>query len=109
MVALDLDSGKELWRSLDDPPGYASVVAVEEAGWRQLIYFTPRNIVGLEPTSGKRVWSVPFEGITYGVAIADIVYADGVLLASNYWSGSKAIRLDMPRDRIRRSPGKASS
>ena len=37
---------------------------------------------------------VPFAGITYDVAISDVVFAEGVLLASNYWSGSKAIRLD---------------
>ena len=40
---------------------------------------------------------VPFEGITYDVSISDVVFADGVLLASNYWSGSKAIRLDEKR------------
>jgi hypothetical protein len=28
------------------------------------------------------------------VAISDVVFAGGVLLASNYWSGSEAIRLD---------------
>ncbi len=94
LVALDRDTGKELWRSLDDPPGYSSPVLVEGAKWRQLVYFTPRQVVGLEPATGKVRWRVPFEGITYDVAISDVVFGDGVLLASNYWSGSKAIRLD---------------
>jgi outer membrane protein assembly factor BamB len=58
------------------------------------VSFTPQHVVGLDPTTGKVLWRVPFEGITYDVAISDVVYADGVLLASNYWSGSKAIRLD---------------
>jgi outer membrane protein assembly factor BamB len=94
LVALDLDSGKEVWRSLDDPPGYSSPVIVEHGKWRQLVYFTPRHVVGLEPATGKVLWSVPFEGIEYDVSISDVVCADGVLLASNYWSGSKAVRLD---------------
>jgi outer membrane protein assembly factor BamB len=94
LVALDRDTGKELWRSLDDPPGYSSPVLVEGGRWRQLVYFTPRQVVGLEPATGKVRWRVPFEGITYDVAISDVVFGDGVLLASNYWSGSKAIRLD---------------
>ena len=42
----------------------------------------------------KPLWRVPFAGIEYDVAISDVVFAGGVLLASNYWSGSKAIRLD---------------
>jgi outer membrane protein assembly factor BamB len=94
LVALDLDTGKEVWRALDDPPGYSSPVIIDAGKWRQLVYFTPRHVVGLEPSTGKVVWREPFEGITYDVAISDVVFGDGVLLASNYWSGSKAIRLD---------------
>ena len=94
LVALDLDTGKEVWRSLNDRPGYASAVVVGVGERRQLAYFTPQHIVGLDPATGRRLWQVPFEGIEYDVSITDIVHADGVLLASNYWSGSKAIRLD---------------
>jgi outer membrane protein assembly factor BamB len=94
LVALDLDTGREIWRSLSDPPGYSSPVLIDTAGGRQLAYFTPRHIVGLNPETGRVVWQVPFEGITYDVSISDVVVASGVLLASNYWSGSKAIRLD---------------
>src|SRR5271168_2191944 len=48
----------------------------------------------MAPESGKVLWRVPFEGISYDVSITDVVFADSVLLASNYWSGSKAIQLD---------------
>jgi outer membrane protein assembly factor BamB len=93
LMALDRETGKEVWRSLDDRPGYSSPVVVDTGKWRQLIYFTPEHVVGMDPGTGKRLWRVPFEGITYDVSISDVVYGDGVLLASNYWSGSKAIRL----------------
>lgn len=94
LVALDAATGREVWRSLDDRPGYSSPVILAGEKWRQLVYFTPQHVVGLEPASGKVIWRVPFEGITYDVSISDVVHAGGVLLASNYWSGSKAIRLD---------------
>jgi outer membrane protein assembly factor BamB len=94
LVALDVNTGKEVWRSLDDRPGYASPVVIDTGKWRQLVYFTPQHVVGLDPGTGKVRWRVPFEGITYDVSISDVVHTDGVLLASNYWSGSKAIRLD---------------
>jgi outer membrane protein assembly factor BamB len=96
LVALDAATGKEVWRTLADRPGYGSPFIVETPGGRQLVYWTPEHIVGLEPQTGKVRWQVPFEGITYDVAISDLVFADGVLLASNYWSGSKALRLDEP-------------
>jgi outer membrane protein assembly factor BamB len=94
LVALDVDSGKEIWRSLADRPGYSSPVIIHTGKRRQLVYFTPEHVVGLEPATGKLLWSVPFEGIRHDVSISDVVCADGVLLASNYWSGSKAIQLD---------------
>jgi outer membrane protein assembly factor BamB len=94
LLALDKQNGKEVWRALDDPPGYSSPVIVETAKWRQLVYFSPRHVAGLNPESGKVLWKVPFKGIEYDVSISDVVFSDGVLLASNYWSGSKAITLD---------------
>lgn len=94
LVALNLADGKEVWRALDDPPGYSSPVIVNGPKWRQLVYFAPKHVFGLAPDTGKVLWKEPFEGIEYGVSISDVVYADGVLLASNYWSGSKAIALD---------------
>jgi outer membrane protein assembly factor BamB len=93
LMAFDLDSGKEVWRSVGDPPGYASPVLITNGRSRQFVYWTPENIVGIDADSGKRLWSVRFP-ITYGVSISDLVWSDGVLLASNYWSGCKALRFD---------------
>jgi outer membrane protein assembly factor BamB len=93
LVALDRGTGKVLWRSLADRPGYSSPVLIETGGGRQLVYWTPENVAGLEPASGKVLWKVPYAS-TYDVSISDPVWHDGVLLVSGYWEGSKAIRLD---------------
>ncbi len=94
LVALDVNTGKEVWRALSDRPGYSSPVLIDTGRARILAYFTPQHVVALEPGSGKVLWKVPFEGIEYDVSISDVVFGDGVLLAGNYWSGSKAIRVN---------------
>jgi outer membrane protein assembly factor BamB len=94
LMAFDRHTGKEVWRNLADPPGYASPTLLQTKTWRLLVYFTPEHVVGLDPETGKVRWGEPFPGISYGVSISDVVYDDGILLASNYWSGSKALRLD---------------
>jgi outer membrane protein assembly factor BamB len=94
LVALDRGTGKELWRSLPDRPGYSSPVLLELDKGRLLVYWTPEHVAGLGPETGKVRWRVPFDGVTYDVSISDPVFAGGVLLASNYWSGSKALLLD---------------
>jgi outer membrane protein assembly factor BamB len=93
LMAFDRKSGKEVWRGLADPPGYASPTILQTPTFRRLLYWTPDNIVGLDPGDGTVRWKVPFP-ITYGVSIGDIVWDGRIILASNYWSGSKALRLD---------------
>src|SRR5262249_25383952 len=74
--------------------GYSSPVIISGKGWRELVYWTAENLAGLEPATGKVLWKVPFAPIDYDVAISDPVFDGGVVLVSNYWTGSKAVRLD---------------
>lgn len=92
IVALDRKSGREVWRSLSDPAGYAAPVRIERAGREELIYWTPTHVRGLDLISGESFWNVPYE-ITYGVAIALPIYQENIVLVAGYWDGSKAIRL----------------
>ncbi len=97
LMAFDRRTGKEVWRSVGDPPGYASPTILTTDSFRRLLYWTPENIVGVDPDTGKERWKVAFP-ITYGVSISDIVWDGRIILASNYWSGSKALRLDANGD-----------
>jgi outer membrane protein assembly factor BamB len=91
LLALDRRTGREVWRSLPDPAGYATPILIEHAGTRQLVCWTPSNVAAVDPRTGRPLWTVPFE-VTYGSAIADPVYHDGLLLVSSYYAGTKAIR-----------------
>jgi outer membrane protein assembly factor BamB len=93
LVAFDRATGKVLWRSLADRPGYSSPIIIETRAGRQIVYWTPENVVGLEPATGTLLWKVPYAS-TYDVSISDPVWHDGVLVVSGYWEGSKAFRLD---------------
>jgi outer membrane protein assembly factor BamB len=93
LVALDRHTGRELWRALPDRPGYSSPVILAVGGRRLLLYWTAENVAGLDPATGKVLWTVPFNS-TYDVAISDPIFHEGVVFVSGYWEGSKAIRLD---------------
>src|SRR5262249_44883923 len=54
--------------------------------------WTPANVRGLEPRTGKLLWTVPFE-VTYGTSIATPIFQEHIVLVSGYWEGAKAIRL----------------
>jgi outer membrane protein assembly factor BamB len=93
LVALDRKTGKEVWRALGDRPGYSSPVMMDLPGGRQLVYWAAENLSGLDPATGKVLWQAPHT-TNYDVTIADPVGHGGTLLVSDYWEGSKAVRLD---------------
>jgi outer membrane protein assembly factor BamB len=92
VLAFDRVTGKEVWRSLDDPAGYCTPILADTPGQPTLIVWTPENINGIDPDSGKRFWSLPYK-VTYGVSIATPIYRDGIAFISGYWEGSRAIRI----------------
>jgi outer membrane protein assembly factor BamB len=97
-VALDRATGKEIWRSGDDPAGYATPIVIDRGGRRELVAWTPEHVVGIAVDNGRILWSVPYK-VTYGVSIATPIYVDGTALVTGYWEGTKAIKLgDAPAD-----------
>ncbi len=92
VMALDLWTGKEIWRSLPDSAGYATPVRIDSESGPQLIVWTPENVHGLDPETGKPYWSVPYKS-RLGVSIATPILREGIVLVSGYWDGTKAIRL----------------
>lgn len=56
VVALDKNSGKEVWRALDDKWTYSSPIVINAGGQRQLIVWTPNAVTSLNPVTGKTWW-----------------------------------------------------
>jgi outer membrane protein assembly factor BamB len=58
VVAFQKDSGKEIWRALNAVEiGYAPPIIYTIHGKRQLIIWHPDAVSGLEPETGKVLWS----------------------------------------------------
>jgi outer membrane protein assembly factor BamB len=92
LVALDRQTGDVVWRNVPDAGGYATPIVVENQDSKLLVAWTPSHVRGLDPRTGKLLWSIPFV-VTYGTAIATPIFQEGLVLVSSYYEGSKAIRL----------------
>lgn len=97
MIAFERATGKEVWRSLPDPAGYATPILTTAGAQAQLVCWTPTHVRGLDPRTGKLLWSLPFE-VTYGTAIATPIFHAGLAFVSNYYEGARAIRLGKEGD-----------
>jgi outer membrane protein assembly factor BamB len=52
VVAFDKNSGKEVWKSLDESAAHSSPVIITAGGARQLIVWTLQAVTGLDPATG---------------------------------------------------------
>jgi outer membrane protein assembly factor BamB len=83
VVALDKESGKEVWRSLNTTEiGYSPPTMIEAGGSAQLLIFHGKSLNGLNPDSGELYWSEPL-ATAFGMAImaprkdGDYLFAGG--------------------------------
>ena len=94
VVALARETGATVWRSpaFDLAPG--SPVLIEVDGQDQLAVLGQQELVGLDPRSGRRLWSHPHPN-ELGLNISMPVWGDdnALFLSSGYDGGSRLIRL----------------
>ena len=59
VLALDKETGREVWKALGEGAGYSSPIITQVGGTRQLIVWTIASVTSLDPASGQRLWRVP--------------------------------------------------
>lgn len=92
LIALDRNTGAEVWRVSDDPAGYATPIIIDSPAGPQLVAWTPEHVLGVQPRTGQLLWSIPYK-VTYGVSISTPIFHENTVFVTGYWEGSKAIRL----------------
>lgn len=92
-VALDKNTGRVVWSSGTDIPGYASPVAFTLGGKRGVAIFAKDSLKALDPASGRVQWSYPWQ-TSYDVNAADPIFSgDSVFISSNYGKGGSVLRI----------------
>jgi outer membrane protein assembly factor BamB len=56
VLALDKQTGREVWKGLDDPVSNSSPIVIQAGGKRQLIVWSDSSLASLDPASGQVYW-----------------------------------------------------
>jgi outer membrane protein assembly factor BamB len=56
VIALDKQTGKEVWKALDEAVSNSSPLVIVAGGKRQLIVWTDESVTSLNPATGKTYW-----------------------------------------------------
>ena len=94
IVALDKNSGEEIWRRpRDEMSAWTTPLVVEHGGRTQVITSATNRVRAYDADTGEPIWNTT--GMTLN-AIPSPVYSDGVVYLTSGFRGSKllAVRLD---------------
>lgn len=92
VVAFNKNSGKEIWRNLNDVAGYSAPILIEKNGKRVAVVWTAESLSGLNPENGKIFWRFPWK-VGSGMSIATPVLYKDHIFVSCFYSGSLLIKL----------------
>ncbi len=81
LTAFDATTGAIKWKWTGDGPSYASPIAVDIDGTRQVIVFTQENLVGVSAASGQLLWKRPFSTRSTQNTITPILYGGMVIVS----------------------------
>ncbi len=94
IVALNKNTGEEVWRSLTAPEqGYAPPKIIEAGGARQLITCRPDAVTSINPDDGKEYWSIPYEATSNSIIMTPLHVGD-YLYVGGYSKKSLLLKLD---------------
>ena len=92
VLALNPATGATEWEWRGPGPGYASPVAIELDGSKQIVLLTEGSIAGLDGKTGKELWSVPFPD-EWHENIATPLWTGTYLIVSGTRQGTHAYAL----------------
>lgn len=92
LVAFNRNTGKEIWRCLDDRAGYSAPILVEKNGTRVVVNWTEHSLSGLDAETGEVYWRFPWN-TGMGMSIATPVLYKDYIFVSAFYSGSLLVKL----------------
>jgi outer membrane protein assembly factor BamB len=95
LIAFDIQTGKEAWRSGEEQISYSSPMLVRLDDIEQIVYPTQNDLTAFDLVTGKKLWSFRYEGSGGAPNVAQPVPLDGVTLfiSKGYGVGARTIEV----------------
>lgn len=97
LLGINKTTGAVVWKGENDKMTHASPVPATILGVHQIIFFTQKGLVAVQPTDGKVLWRHPYR-FNVSTAASPVVAGDIVYCSAGYGVGSTAIQLSKQGD-----------
>jgi outer membrane protein assembly factor BamB len=102
VLALDPADGSVAWRSAAGSVSYATPIAIEIDGRRQIVYLSADEVLGIDGSNGELQWRFPVVNQYRNNATDPRFGDDGLLwVATQLDGGTRALRLSLEGDATR--------
>ncbi len=103
VMAFAKKDGRLVWKAVPgEKPSFASPIAADLGGVRQILTFTQNHFVGLDARTGKLLWKYPFK-TPYDQNTVTPVIVDDLVIASGVGKFAFALRVEKSGDGVKMS------
>lgn len=93
IIAFDLASGNQKWKTTSDGPSYSSMALMSVDGKIQIVDLTNKNLVGVDPENGKLLWQFPAPDQSRFYNSASPVIDGQTVIITGQGEGTKAVKI----------------
>jgi outer membrane protein assembly factor BamB len=105
VVALDPADGSLEWGSAPGRVSYAPPALLRLGGADQLVYFSPTEVIGLDPRNGKQLWSYPVVCVTENnLTPVALLPEDHLWVACQLDGGTRVLKIAQEGGAFRATP-----
>jgi len=103
IIALDKKTGGKKWSTLNGDQTYSTPALLNLSNKLQLVVSVKSKVVGLDPESGKMLWSRPWKIFmnNYNIAQPTRLADDTLLVSAGYGTGAEAFKLVKDKDTLK--------
>ena len=93
LVALKKADGSLLWKTQSDKAGYSSALPVVVGGRTQVVFFTQRRALGVDPADGKVLWEYARASNDVANVATPVARGNRVWISSDYGTGGGLVEI----------------
>lgn len=97
ILAVNKDSGVDVWSALNDRGQYATPIVVDQGGKRVAICWTGDSVTGLELSTGEKLWTQPWKPRNMPIGVSTPVIEGDRVFFTSFYDGSLMLKLDRER------------
>jgi len=93
VVALNKRDGSLVWKSQSDRAGYSSAIPLQVGGTTQVVFFTSRRAMALDPKDGRLLWEYARAANNVANAATPVARGGRVFISSDYGTGAGMVEV----------------